>query len=88
MEQLARSHALARRAKRDAERKAHYERKKAAAAKSVPEPADAPVDAPATTPPTEVSVERHQKKDLLHKSCGNKIAKSGTSGWTPINHRK
>lgn len=31
-----------------------------------------------------------KKKDILHlkSSSGNKVAKSGSSGWTAINHRK
>jgi crotonobetainyl-CoA:carnitine CoA-transferase CaiB-like acyl-CoA transferase len=85
MERLARSHAIARRAKRDAERKAYYERKRAAEAKSALQPADAPVDAPTSTPAE--GSRQPQEKDILHlkTSSGNKIAKSD---WTAINHRK
>jgi hypothetical protein len=88
MERLTRSLVLERRAKRDAARRQYYERKRAAEAKSALETADAPVDAPART--SAQGSREPQEKDILNlkASSGNKVAKSGTSGWTPINHRK
>ncbi|KAI5783840.1 hypothetical protein FPQ18DRAFT_418997 [Pyronema domesticum] len=88
IERLTRSIATGRRAKRDAERKAYFKRKKAAAAKPAPELNDAPVDAPA---PAQASHEPiSNKKDILHlkTSSGNKVVKCSAGGWTAINHRK
>ncbi|KAI5786669.1 hypothetical protein FPQ18DRAFT_393699 [Pyronema domesticum] len=87
MERWTHSLAMERRAKRDAARRQYYERKRAADTKSALESSDAPADAP--TPTTaEGSRQPQKEKDLLHKSSGNKIAKPGTGGWTPINHLK
>jgi hypothetical protein len=78
MERLTHSLAIERRAKRDVARRQYYERKRAAAAKSALELADAPANAPA---PASAPAEPHKEKDILHlkTSSGNKIAKSSSS---------
>lgn len=92
--------AMQRVAKRDAARKAYYERKEALGAQTASKSndKDAPVAAPAGSPlqittaaPSQASTESSgNKKDILHSktSSGNKVAKSSSNGWTAINHRK
>jgi hypothetical protein len=103
LESFTRSMAMERAAKRDAARKAFYERKKALGAQPASADKDAPIAAPiaalvgsplknVTAAPGQASSESsgNKKKDILHlkSSSGNKIAKSSSSGWTAINHRK
>ncbi|KAI5815120.1 hypothetical protein BZA77DRAFT_388708 [Pyronema omphalodes] len=84
-------------------RKAGHERKRArGAAEPVSRDMEAGVPAPIAAP-VEASVKKEaprqdasessrdkKKKDILHlkSSSGNKVAKSGSSGWTAINHRR
>jgi hypothetical protein len=100
LERITRSMAMQRAAKRDAARKAYYERNKALGAQTASKSnaKDAPVAAPVGSPlkittvaPSQTSTESSgNQKDILHSktSSSNKVLKSSSSGWTAINRRK